>query len=81
MVPAVVRVRSCAPERMKLFAPITCVDGRVTVPVAVRFENVAVPANAGEVEKTRRPVPVSSVIAKARLAEVGVPKKVDTGEL
>ena len=53
-------MRSCAPDRMKLFAAMTCDAGRVTVPVAVKDEKVAVPANAGEVEKTTLLVPVSS---------------------
>ena len=34
--------------------------------------------NVGEAENTKVPVPVSSVIAEAKLADVGVPKKVAT---
>ena len=73
VVPEVVRVRSCAPDRMKLFAAMTCDAGRVTVPVAVKDEKVAVPANAGEVEKTARLVPVSSVSAVERFDDVNDP--------
>ena len=40
------------------------------VPVEVRLLKVAVQLNAGEAEKTARPVPVSSDTAVDRLAEV-----------
>ena len=72
MVPAVVRVKLCAPLRMKEFAPIVKVLGRVTVPVAVKDEKVAVPANAGEVEKTTLLVPVSSDNEFAKKSDVAV---------
>ena len=42
----------------------------VTVPVAVRPAKVAVPAKAGEVLKTLKPVPVSSESKAARPADV-----------
>jgi hypothetical protein len=51
---------------------------KVAVPVAVSALKVAVPENAGAVEKTARPVPVSSVRAERRLALEGVAKKVAT---
>jgi hypothetical protein len=44
----------------------------VSVEVAVKAENVAVPENAGAFEKTRRPVPVSSVNEFKRNADVAV---------
>ena len=64
VVPVVVRVRLCAPERMKLFAPIVYVEGSTGVPV-----------NVGEIESTRFPVPVTPVISdtdEARFAAVMV---------
>jgi hypothetical protein len=46
----------------------------VRVEVAVRAAKVGVPEKAGEIEKTARPVPVSSVRIVAKFAEVSVPK-------
>jgi hypothetical protein len=46
------------------------------VPVAVNPENVAVPENAGEPEKTLRRVPVSSLSAPVKFPEVNDPKSV-----
>jgi hypothetical protein len=37
-----------------------------------------VPVNAGDAENTKEPVPVSSVTAAAKFAEVGVPKNAAT---
>ena len=51
---------------------------KVAVPVAVRLLKVAVPAKAGEVLKTLKPVPVSSVSALIKFALDGVPRKVAT---
>ena len=59
VVPVVVRVRLCAPERMKLLAPIVYVLGSTGVPVRV-----------GELAKTAAPVPVSSDRRAASWAEV-----------
>ena len=50
----------------------------VKVEVAVNAENVAVPENAGELEYTTLPVPVSSVKADARFTLDGVESHVPT---
>lgn len=59
-----------APTPDKVSRPDWVVVANVPVPVAVSEEKVAVPVNAGEPAKTRRPVPVSSESAEMRLAEV-----------
>ena len=58
------------PERVR--RPDWVVVAKVAVPVAVSEAKVAVPENAGDAEKTRRPLPVSSVIELKRLAESAV---------
>src|SRR5947209_8292974 len=52
-------------------------DKTKEVPVAAPRVGVV---RVGEVAKTAKPVPVSSVIAEAKLAEEGVPKKVAAPE-
>ena len=50
--------------------PDCVVVANVAVPVAVKEAKVAVPENAGEIEKTLLPVPVSSDSEERRFEEV-----------
>jgi hypothetical protein len=48
----------------------------VRLPDKVKFSALTVPVRLGDAANTNAPVPVSSVTAAARLAELGVPRKV-----
>ena len=61
---------AAVPESVR--RPDWVVVAKEPVPVAVRLEKVAVPENAGDAEKTRRPDPVSSVSELESAAESAV---------
>ena len=69
---------SVATGRVSTEVPAVAPDTTVVVPDVEPLNLTPVVPNVGSVANTREPDPVSSVIADAKLADEGVPKKVAT---